>query len=75
MRKYFVCRSSTESQVIWKKDTLTLKKGTGQSFRKKDTEIRVMVDTFSTLYLMGNNIAHSSYFNNFYKITILDAFI
>ncbi|XP_072748489.1 uncharacterized protein [Anoplolepis gracilipes] len=44
--------SSTTSQVIWKKDTLTLKKGTGRSFRKKDIQIRVMVDTFSTLYLM-----------------------
>ncbi|XP_071642820.1 uncharacterized protein [Temnothorax longispinosus] len=43
--------SSTASQVIWKKDTLTLKKGMGQSFRKKDEEARVMVDTFSTLYL------------------------
>ncbi|XP_071554511.1 uncharacterized protein [Temnothorax nylanderi] len=43
--------SSTASQVIWKKDTLTLKKGMGQSFRKKDKEARVMVDTFSTLYL------------------------
>lgn len=56
MRKYFVCRSSTASQIIWKKDTLILKKGTGQSFRKKDKETRVMVDTFSTLYLIGNII-------------------
>ncbi|XP_070162896.1 uncharacterized protein [Polyergus mexicanus] len=48
-----VCPESTvASQVIWKKDTLTLKKGTGRSFRKKDTEIRVMVDAFSTLYLI-----------------------
>ncbi|KAL6441498.1 hypothetical protein ACFW04_003582 [Cataglyphis niger] len=48
-----VCpESSTTSQVIWKKDTLTLKKGIGRSFRKKDTEIRVMVDAFSTLYLI-----------------------
>ncbi|CAL1685542.1 unnamed protein product [Lasius platythorax] len=48
-----VCpESSTAAQVIWKKDTLTLKKGTGQSFRKKDKETRVMVDTFSTLYLI-----------------------
>lgn len=51
---YFDYRSSTASQVIWKKDTLTLKKGTTQSFRKKDKEARVMVDTFSTLYLTGN---------------------
>ncbi|XP_024891261.1 uncharacterized protein LOC112467042, partial [Temnothorax curvispinosus] len=48
---YLQYRSSTASQVIWKKDTLTLKKGMGQSFRKKDKEARVMVDTFSTLYL------------------------
>lgn len=58
MRKYFICRSSTTSQVIWKKDTLTLKKGTVQSFRKKDTEIRVMVDAFSTLYLIGHIILY-----------------
>lgn len=51
---YLECRSSTTSQVIWKKDTLTLKKGTGQSFRRKDKEAHVMVDTFSTLYLRGN---------------------
>ncbi|XP_018360781.1 PREDICTED: Ig-like V-type domain-containing protein FAM187A [Trachymyrmex cornetzi] len=46
------CPESTiETQVIWKKDALTLKKGTAQSFRQKDREARVMVDTFSTLYL------------------------
>ncbi|KYQ57047.1 hypothetical protein ALC60_04035 [Trachymyrmex zeteki] len=46
------CPESTiESQVIWKKDALTLKKGTAQSFRQKDKEARVMVDNFSTLYL------------------------
>jgi len=49
---YFECRSSITSQVIWKKNTLTLKKG--QLFRRKDKEARVMVDTFSTLYLKGN---------------------
>ncbi|XP_011872606.1 PREDICTED: uncharacterized protein LOC105564671 [Vollenhovia emeryi] len=43
--------SSSASQVIWKKDTLTLKKGTVQSFHRKDKEARVMVDPFSTLYL------------------------
>lgn len=58
MRKYFICRSSIASQVIWKKDALTLKKGTGRSFRKKDTEIRVMVDAFSTLYLIGHVILY-----------------
>lgn len=58
MRKYFICRSNTASQVVWKKDKLTLKKGIGQSFRKSDTEIRVMVDTFSTLYLIGNIILY-----------------
>lgn len=51
---YFEYRASTTSQVIWKKDMLTLKKGTVQSFRKKDEQARVMVDTFSTLYLTGN---------------------
>lgn len=51
---YLEYRSSTTSQVIWKKDTLTLKKGMAQSFRKKDEEPRVTVDTFSTLYLRGN---------------------
>ncbi|KYN38400.1 hypothetical protein ALC56_07441 [Trachymyrmex septentrionalis] len=46
------CPESTiETQVIWKKDALTLKKGTAQSFREKDREARVMIDTFSTLYL------------------------
>lgn len=53
---YFEYRSSITSQIIWKKDTLTLKKETSQSFRKKDKEARVMVDTFSTLYLTGNNM-------------------
>lgn len=67
MRKYFVCRSSTASQVTWKKDTLTLKKGTGQSFRKKDKETRVMVDTFSTLYLIGK-IYFIMYFSYFMKL-------
>ncbi|XP_039303239.1 Ig-like V-type domain-containing protein FAM187A isoform X2 [Solenopsis invicta] len=43
--------SSATSRVVWKKDTLTLQKGMGQLFRKKDKEARVMVDTFSTLYL------------------------
>ena len=45
-------------QVIWKKDALTLKKGTAQSFLQKDREARVMVDTFSTLYLKGNLKVH-----------------
>ncbi|XP_066594837.1 uncharacterized protein [Prorops nasuta] len=47
------CPEATmENNVIWKKDSLELKKGTGRSFRKKDPEARVMVDTFSTLYLI-----------------------
>ncbi|XP_028982583.1 uncharacterized protein LOC114841685 [Diachasma alloeum] len=49
-----VCPESTmESQIVWRKDSTVLKKGTGRSFRKKDKEARVMVDTFSTLYLIG----------------------
>ncbi|XP_063986437.1 uncharacterized protein LOC135167304 [Diachasmimorpha longicaudata] len=49
-----VCPESTlESQIVWRKDSIVLKKGTGRSFRKKDKEARVMVDTFSTLYLIG----------------------
>lgn len=51
---YLEYRSSAASQVIWKKNTLTLKKGMAQSFRTKNKEPRVMVDTFSTLYLTGN---------------------
>ncbi|KAL0114433.1 hypothetical protein PUN28_011589 [Cardiocondyla obscurior] len=43
--------SSVTSQVTWKKDTLILKKGTRLSFRRKDNEPRLVVDTFSTLYL------------------------
>ncbi|XP_020285567.1 uncharacterized protein LOC109855564 isoform X2 [Pseudomyrmex gracilis] len=43
--------SSTASQVIWKKDKLTLRPGTGRSFRKKDEVARIVIDTFSTLYL------------------------
>lgn len=41
-----------ETQVVWRKDALILKKGRGRSFRKKDAEPRVLVDTFSTLYLI-----------------------
>ncbi|XP_025153528.1 uncharacterized protein LOC105183146 [Harpegnathos saltator] len=44
--------SSTGSQIVWRKDSLVLRKGTGRSFRKKDEETRVIVDTFSTLYLI-----------------------
>lgn len=46
-------RTSMESHVVWKKDALTLKKGTGSSFRKTNEEAHVTVDTFSTLYLIG----------------------
>lgn len=52
--KYFVRSSSAGSQIVWRKDSLVLKKGTGRSFRKMNEEARVIVDTFSTLYLMGN---------------------
>jgi len=41
-----------ESKVVWKKDALTLKKGADWS--PKDKEARVIVDTFSTLYLKGD---------------------
>ncbi|XP_023289486.1 uncharacterized protein LOC111674235 [Orussus abietinus] len=45
--------SNLETQVIWKKDGLVLHKGIGRSFREKDSEPSVLVDTFATLYLIG----------------------
>ncbi|XP_020710929.3 uncharacterized protein LOC105690755 [Athalia rosae] len=45
--------ASMDTEVVWKKDKVTLKKGTGHSFRRKDPEPRVLVDTFATLYLLG----------------------
>jgi hypothetical protein len=42
-----------ESKVVWKKDALTLKKGIDWS-PDTDEEARVLVDTFSTLYLKGD---------------------
>ncbi|XP_024939922.1 uncharacterized protein LOC107266555 isoform X1 [Cephus cinctus] len=45
--------SNLETLVVWRKDALLLKKGMGQSFRKKDPDPRVLVDTFATLYLVG----------------------
>lgn len=53
-KKHFERSSSTGSQVVWRKDSLVLRKGTGRSFRKKDEEVRVIVDTFSTLYFIGD---------------------
>ena len=41
-----------KTNVVWRKNALLLKKGLGRSFRKKDAEPRVLVDTFSTLYLI-----------------------
>lgn len=68
--KHFECSSSTESQVVWRKDSLILKKGTGRSFRKKDEEARVIVDTFSTLYLIGDVLQYVRWLLRFYEITI-----
>jgi len=72
---YFECRSTIETQVIWKKDALTLKKGTAQSFLQKDREARVMVDTFSILYLKGNLKVHVYWFFKFYTNTEIYSFI
>ncbi|KAH0955569.1 hypothetical protein HN011_012101 [Eciton burchellii] len=44
------CKMTMESKVVWKKDALTLKKGIDWS-PDTDEEARVLVDTFSTLYL------------------------
>ncbi|XP_043667124.1 uncharacterized protein LOC122628675 [Vespula pensylvanica] len=44
--------SDLQSQIVWKKDSIVLKQGVSRSFRKTDTEARVMVDTFSTLYII-----------------------
>ncbi|XP_076176848.1 uncharacterized protein LOC143151520 [Ptiloglossa arizonensis] len=47
-----VCpESSLDTQVSWKKDSITLEKGVRGSFRKLDTEVRAIVDAFGTLYL------------------------
>ncbi|KAG7198636.1 hypothetical protein KM043_005994 [Ampulex compressa] len=43
--------STVETEVMWKKDSIRLERGTSHSFRKIDPEAHVMVDTFSTLYL------------------------
>ncbi|XP_043285783.1 uncharacterized protein [Venturia canescens] len=52
-----VCPDAThETMVVWRKDSLVLKKGMGRSFRRKDAEPRVLVDTFSTLYLIDVSI-------------------
>lgn len=42
-----------DTQVSWKKDSITLEKGVRRSFRKLDPEARVIVDAFGTLYLIG----------------------
>lgn len=45
-------KSDLDSHIIWKKDSITLKQGVSRSFRKTDSEARMMVDTFSTLYII-----------------------
>lgn len=42
-----------DTKVSWKKDSITLERGVRQSFRKLDSEVRVIVDAFGTLYLIG----------------------
>ncbi|KAI4494406.1 hypothetical protein M0802_008898 [Mischocyttarus mexicanus] len=44
--------SDQQSQIIWKKDSIILKQGVSRYFRKTDAEARMMVDTFSTLYII-----------------------
>ncbi|KAK9297885.1 hypothetical protein QLX08_008548 [Tetragonisca angustula] len=48
-----VCPESTmDTKVSWKKDSITLERGVRQSFRKLDSEARVIVDAFGILYLI-----------------------
>ncbi|XP_076375573.1 uncharacterized protein LOC117227261 [Megalopta genalis] len=48
-----VCpESSLDTQVSWKKDSITLEKGVRRSFRKLDPTAHVVVDVFGTLYLI-----------------------
>jgi len=42
--------------VVWRKDAIILKKGIAWSPDKDDKEVRVLVDTFSTLYLKGDTL-------------------
>ncbi|XP_047348313.1 uncharacterized protein LOC124948566 [Vespa velutina] len=44
--------SDLQSQIVWKKDSIILKQGLSRSFHKTDAEARMMVDTFSTLYII-----------------------
>lgn len=44
-----------DTQVSWKKDSITLERGVRRSFRKLDPEARVIVDAFGTLYLIGTS--------------------
>ncbi|XP_076235763.1 uncharacterized protein LOC143180115 [Calliopsis andreniformis] len=64
-----VCpESSLDTQVSWKKDSITLEKGVRRSFRKLDPEARVVVDAFGTLYLIAVTIHeegnYTCYVNN-----------
>ncbi|XP_043253084.1 uncharacterized protein LOC122397761 [Colletes gigas] len=52
-----VCpESSLDTQVSWKKDSITLERGIRRSFRKLDPVARVVVDAFGTLYLIDVSI-------------------
>ncbi|XP_076640668.1 uncharacterized protein LOC143352224 [Halictus rubicundus] len=52
-----VCpESSLDTQVSWKKDSITLEKGVRRSFRKLDPTAHVVVDAFGTLYLIDATI-------------------
>nr|XP_031846344.1 uncharacterized protein LOC116432949 [Nomia melanderi] len=52
-----VCpESSLDTQVSWKKDSITLEKGVRRSFRKLDPNVRVIVDAFGTLYLIDVSV-------------------
>lgn len=52
-----------------------MKKGKGQSLRKKDPEPRIMVDTFATLYLLGKLIAKKTYIINYSELIIVSFFL
>ncbi|XP_017765692.1 PREDICTED: uncharacterized protein LOC108554809 [Eufriesea mexicana] len=52
-----MCPEGTmDTQVSWKKDSITLEKGVRRSFRKLDPDARVIVDAFGTLYLIDVSV-------------------
>ena len=55
-------RSSLETRVIWRKDSLILEKGKRISVGKNNSEPKVLVDAFYTINLVGITIFHF-YFN------------